>query len=231
MCFIIHPPFPCCLLCSARKHNRTAPQCALAKPSALLAHGLRPISSSRILAVTMLRMLPSPVLWLRTTPQCTLAKPSALLAHGLRPISSFRILAVTMLRMLPSPVLWLRTTPQCTLAKPSALLAHGLRPISSFRILAVTMLRMLPLSGSGAPHYPAVRARKAFGFTRSRASPYQLFQNPRGDHAPHAPLSGSVRSGTAHCFRGHYNIGVGVFKVFFFGSGKHAAGHSSGHAQ
>ena len=81
------------------------------------------------------------------------------------------------------------------------------------------------------PHCPAVRARKAFGFTRSRASPYQLFQNPRGDHAPHAPLSGSVRSGTAHCFRGHYNIGVGVFKVFFFGSGKHAAGHSSGHAQ
>ena len=79
-----------------------AVQCALAKPSALLAHGLRPISSFRILAVTM---LPSPVLWLRTTPQCALAKPSALLAHGLRPISSFRILAVTMLRMLPSPVL------------------------------------------------------------------------------------------------------------------------------
>ena len=39
-----------------------AVQCALAKPLALLAHGLRPISSSRILAVTMLRMLPSPVL-------------------------------------------------------------------------------------------------------------------------------------------------------------------------
>ena len=79
-----------------------AVQCALVKPSALLAHGLRPISSFRILAVTM---LPSPVLWLRTTPQCALAKPSALLAHGLRPISSSRILAVTMLRMLPSPVL------------------------------------------------------------------------------------------------------------------------------
>ena len=82
-----------------------AVQCALAKPSALLAHGLRPISSFRILAVTMLRMLPSPVLWLRTTPQCALAKPLALLAHGLRPIRSSRILAVTMLRMLPSPVL------------------------------------------------------------------------------------------------------------------------------